>query len=262
MTAEIISNVMLNEKFGYIEMKCAELAKERNPGRFFMISTTPDNISSDPLLKRPFAICEVKSDDIVTFLYMVVGRGTKLLTKLVKGDVLSITGPVGNFFNYKKDEKVALVAGGIGLAPMINLMKPLREAGCNITLFYGGRSESDLLLRDKLTELSDEQVFSTDDGSFGHKGFVITPFKERLQEFDRVYACGPNRMLNAVTDICIEGDKPVLVSLDQQMGCGVGACLGCLIPTVDKAGEVVQKRCCVEGPVFDGRAVHWQELIG
>ncbi len=261
MKAEILSNTMLNERFGYIEMKCAELANERKAGKFFMISSTPYDDVSDPLLKRPFAICEVKDNDIVTFLYMVVGKGTKLLTRLVTGDFVSITAPLGNYFKIKDNENVALVAGGVGLAPMINMMKPLKDAGCNVTLFYGGRSESDILLKNTIVKLCDQQVYTTDDGTYGHQGLVIEPFKEQISGFDKVYACGPIRMLKAVTEICIANEKPIDVSLDEQMGCGIGACLGCLIPVVDKNGNKVQKRCCVEGPVFDGRSIDWDRLV-
>lgn len=260
MIAEVISNTKLNNRFGYMEIKCPQIAADKSAGRFFMINVHPSIISHDPLLKRPFAVCDVLDEEIFSFLYMICGRGTKLLTKVQPKEQLDITGPLGNYFKLIGNVSVALVAGGVGIAPMVITARRLKEMGATITLFYGGKTKDDILLTKQLKELCHEFIAVTEDGSFGIKGLVTAPLKERVREFKKVYACGPNIMLKFVTQICIESNIDIEISLDEQMGCGVGACLGCLIPVIIK-GEQMQKRCCVEGPVFNGYEIDWARLI-
>lgn len=261
MKATVIKNTLLSDKFGYLELKCPEIAKEKNAGRFFMILPHSDNVYiTDTLLKRPFAICDITSQDTFTCLYMVAGRGTKILSEALPGNHFLVTGPVGNFFKFEKDKKAALIAGGIGLAPMINAARYLKNIDSKVTLYYGGRSKNDILMYDFLKNICDELIITTDDGSMGIKGNVTVPLKDKISEYDKIYACGPNRMLQAVTALCSENNVPIDVSLDEQMGCGVGACLGCMINVIEN-GQKVMKRCCVEGPIFDGTKIDWDSLI-
>lgn len=261
MKATVVKNTRLSEKFGYLELKCPEIAKEKNAGRFFMISPHSDNVYlTDTLLKRPFAICDITSSENFTCLYMITGRGTKVLSEALPGNDFLVTGPIGNFFRFEKDAHVALIAGGIGLAPMINSAKKLREMGNKVTLYYGGRSKTDILMYDFLQTICDELFITTDDGSLGIQGNVLVPLTENINKYKKVYACGPNRMLQAVTNLCSENNVPIDVSLDEQMGCGVGACLGCII-TINENGEKINRRCCVEGTIFDGTKVDWNALI-
>lgn len=259
MKAKIISNILISDKFGYMELECPTIAAEKTAGRFFMVSVSSSEQSLDPILKRPFAICDIVSDKVFSFLYMIVGRGTKLLTNCKEGEYLDIVGPIGNFFRLEKNANVALVAGGIGIAPMVITAKRLKECGSNVTLFYGGRSEKDLIIRDKLESVCDSVVYTTEDGSFGEKGFVTSAFQEKVTEYKKVYACGPNRMLMAVNSICDENNINIEVSLDEHMACGIGACLGCVIPIIEN-NKKITKRCCVEGPIFNGSKVDWQGL--
>lgn len=261
MKATVIKNTKLNDKFGYMELQCPEIAKEKNAGRFFMLSPHNNNTYiTDPLLKRPFAICDIVSEDIFTCLYMIAGRGTHILSEALPGNDFLVTGPIGNFFRLEKNAKIALMAGGIGLAPMINAAKKLKELGTHVTLYYGGRSKEDILMPEFLHEICDEVIITTDDGSLGIKGLVTEPLKERIKDYKKIYACGPNRMLQASASLCSENSVPIEVSLDEQMGCGVGACLGCII-LINENGKQVKKRCCVEGPIFDGTKVDWNVLI-
>lgn len=261
MKATVVKNTRISEKFGYLELKCPDIAKEKNAGRFFMISPHSDNVYiTDTLLKRPFAICDITSEETFTCLYMITGRGTKILSEALPGNNFLVTGPIGNFFRFEKDASVALIAGGIGLAPMINSARKLKEMGIKVTLYYGGRSKNDILMYDFLQSICNELFITTDDGSLGIHGNVLVPLKENIQNYKKIYACGPNRMLQAVTDLCSQNNIPIDVSLDEQMGCGVGACLGCII-TINENGEKVKRRCCVEGPIFDGTKVDWDSLI-
>lgn len=261
MKATVVSNTKISSKFGYLELKCPEIAKEKNAGRFFMISPHSNNVYlTDTLLKRPFAICDITSEETFTCLYMLTGRGTRVLAEALPGNEFLVTGPVGNYFKPIKDSKIALVAGGIGLAPMINATKVFKKHNIHVDLYYGGRSAEDILMLDTLKEICDEVYITTDDGSLGIKGNVLVPLKDKIKEYAKVYACGPNRMCQAVTNLCIEENIPIDVSLDEQMGCGVGACLGCMIQ-LNVNGETIKKRCCVEGPIFDGKQVDWDALI-
>ncbi len=156
---------------------------------------------------------------------------------------------------------LAARSGGIGLAPMINAAKKIKEMGSKVTLYYGGRNKNDILMYDFLKTICDELIITTDDGTLGIKGNVTVPLKDKIKEYEKIYACGPNRMLQAVTNLCSENDVPIDVSLDEQMGCGVGACLGCMITVIEENGEKVMKRCCVEGPIFDGTKIDWDSLI-
>lgn len=261
MNGKVISNKRLNAKFGYMEVKCPKIAEDKSAGRFFMVSVHPVGYNSfDPLLKRPFAVCDVMDSEHFSFLYMVCGRGTDMLTQVKEGQELSFTGPLGNYFKLAKNSDVALVGGGVGIAPMVITAKRLKELGSKVTLFYGGRSKDDILMIDKLQNICDEFVPVTEDGTLGIKGLVTVPLKERIGEFKKIYACGPNIMLKFVTGICVDAGVKIEVSLDEQMCCGVGACLGCLIP-LKINGEQADKRCCVEGPIFDGASVDWARLI-
>lgn len=261
MNGEVISNTRLNAKFGYMEVKYPKIAEDKSAGRFFMVSVHPTvSKSFDPLLKRPFAVCDVIDNERFSFLYMICGRGTDMLTQVREGQSLSFTGPLGNHFGIVKDSNVALVGGGVGIAPMVITAKRLKEHGSKVTLFYGGRSKDDILMVDKLQNICDEFVPVTEDGTLGIKGLVTVPLKERIGEFKKLYACGPNIMLKFVTGICVEAGVKIEVSLDEQMCCGMGACLGCLIPLTIK-GVQTDKRCCIEGPIFDGESVDWARLI-
>ncbi len=261
MKAMVIKNTLLNEKIGYMELECEDIAKEKNAGRFFMISPHNDETYlTDTLLKRPLAICDITSYKTFICLYMIVGRGTKLFSNAVSGNKFSVIGPIGNFFQLEKNSKVALVAGGIGLAPMINLAKNLKKVGSEITFYYGGRSKEDILMYDFLQTICDELVITTDNGSFGIEGNVTVPLKNNIETYKKIYACGPNKMLYAVTSLCIEKNIQIEVSLEEQMGCGVGACLGCMIPVIEN-GKKAMKRCCIEGPIFNGKNVDWTTLI-
>ncbi len=144
---------------------------------------------------------------------------------------------------------------------MINAAKKIKEMGSKVTLYYGGRNKNDILMYDFLKTICDELIITTDDGTLGIKGNVTVPLKDKIKEYEKIYACGPNRMLQAVTNLCSENDVPIDVSLDEQMGCGVGACLGCMITVIEENGEKVMKRCCVEGPIFDGTKIDWDSLI-
>ena len=258
MKGKVVSNYKLNEKYWQMDIQCAEFCEQAEVGQFLMIQPGLQDYLSDPLLRRPFGVADVRGD-VFSIVYMLVGKGTLLLTEVKTGTDISFSVPVGNGFRLKSGKKVALAAGGVGIAPMLMLAKELKNAGCETTLFYGGRSEDDIILLNELEKHTDKIFITTNDGTLGRQGMVTEPMAEMIDEFDHVYACGPKMMLRAVSEVAVSGGKPVDVSLDERMACGMGACLGCII-YVMKDGEETQQRCCVEGPVFDGATVVWESV--
>lgn len=214
-----------------------------NAGQFYMLK-----IDGATLLPRPISICEKNSDELV-FVYAVVGKGTNEFAKLKNDDYINLTGPLGNGFNTDEElGRVALVSGGIGTAPMVELAKRLREKDRNriIDLYAGFRDE--IYLIDKLSDYVNKVSVSTNTGKYGHKGFVTELIN--VEEYDTVLCCGPEVMMKKVVEICKEKNVKVYVSMEKHMACGVGACLVCTCKT--KEGN---KRTCKDGPVFDGNYV-------
>jgi dihydroorotate dehydrogenase electron transfer subunit len=235
--AKVISNEEISKD---IYKLVVEDNSEIIAGQFYMLK-----LDGATFLPRPISICE-KSDNTLTFLYAVVGAGTKEFAKLKENDEIKLTGPLGNGFDMQKDYgKVALVAGGIGNAPMLELAKKLREKNPNqiIDLYAGFRDE--IYLIDELKEYVNEAQVSTNTGKHGHKGFVTEMLKP--EAYDTVLCCGPEVMMKKVIDMCKEKEVNIYVSMEKHMACGVGACLVCTCKTKDG-----NKRTCKDGPIFDG----------
>ena len=190
-------------------------------------------------LRRPISVSDY-DNGYVDILYKVLGQGTKLMTTLSIGTKLDVLIGLGNGFDISKAKKPLLIAGGIGIAPLIGLAKGFNKLGIKPTLVYGARSKDDIVLVDELKQYTN-LIISTDDGSLGFKGNVCECIKDLKPEFDYYYACGPQIMLKYL----IQDYKNGEVSLEARMGCGFGACMGCSIETINGP-----KRVCKEGPVF------------
>jgi dihydroorotate dehydrogenase electron transfer subunit len=211
---------------------------EGKPGQFYMVRGWN---GLDPFLPRPISIADLESRKI-KLLYEVRGRGTHIISKLKKGDKLSILGPLGNGFNIKEEGKIALITGGVGIAPMLYLTKNL---SAEIDIFSGFRNNAYFL--DQIRPHVKNILIATEDGSTGHKGFVTELFDPN--KYDVVYTCGPTPMMEVVIKMC-KGKVPVYVSMENRMACGIGACLGCTVETIRG-----MERVCKEGPVFKGEEV-------
>ncbi|MDY2729171.1 MAG: dihydroorotate dehydrogenase electron transfer subunit [Clostridium sp.] len=235
------SKVLYNEKVvdNIYKMVCED-TNEIKPGQFYMLK-----LNGQTLLPRPISICE-KEDNKITFLYAVVGKGTEEYSKLKEGDYINLTGPLGNGFDLSKDlGKVAIVTGGIGTAPMVEVSKRLREKykDAVIDVYAGFRDE--IYLKEELLKYADSVNVTTNTGKYGHKGFVTDILKP--EEYDTVLCCGPEIMMKKVIEMCKEKNVKIYVSMEKHMACGVGACLVCTCKTKDG-----NKRTCKDGPVFDG----------
>lgn len=207
------------------------------PGQFYMLRAW----NREPLLGRPISIHHIDDEKIV-FLYQLVREGTEIISKLKTDDEIELTGPLGNGFDIDKIEgKVALVAGGIGTAPMFYVAESLKN--CAIDLYAGFRDETYVV--EQFKDYVKSVNVSTESGRIGRKGYVTELLKPEL--YDIVLCCGPEIMMEKVVKMCREKNVPVYVSMEKHMACGVGACLVCTCKT--KNGN---KRTCKDGPVFLG----------
>lgn len=217
-----------------------EGAIEAMPSTLSMIEVS-ENI--DPFLLRPFSISD-KTDNDFTFLYQVKGKGTKILSKKKEGEKIKAINNLGHGFEIPISGKIALVAGGLGLAPMPYLTKMINRKE-DITLIAGFPKKSYYI--DQITPFVDKVLIATEDGTEGIKGLVTDLLNPK--DYDHIMTCGPIPMMRAVYEKAKDFSK-VQVSLEERMGCGVGACLGCSVKTLQG-----MKRVCKDGPVFPAEVI-------
>lgn len=220
------------------------------PGQFLHIRVT-DGV--DHLLRRPISLCKVKGMDgknAIGVAYRVGGKGTKLLANKKVGDTLDVLGPLGKGFKIHDNDKHAiLVGGGIGVPPMVELADQLTQRGIKVTSIIGFQSKNIAILIEELNQYG-EVLVATNDGTLGIQGFVTDYMTdELLGTADRFYACGPTPMLKAV-QTKMQGKVEGYLSLEERMGCGIGACMACVTSCVMEDGSVGYKKVCKEGPVF------------
>ncbi len=222
------------------------------PGQFVHILMP----GTDIMFRRAFSIAAVNpSEESFEILFKVFGRGTAKLGALHKGDQLDVLGPLGNTFAMpKKGTTAVMVAGGIGFPPLLFMATEMVAKGYDprsIHFFYGGRTSADILQRSRLRKLGIRFHPVTEDGSFGTWGMVTEPVAEFINEHGtaglRVYGCGPEPMLKATNELALRLGAKGQLSLEAPMPCGIGICLGCVVPLT--AGG--HARVCVDGPVFD-----------
>ncbi|MBR6028468.1 MAG: dihydroorotate dehydrogenase electron transfer subunit [Clostridia bacterium] len=198
-------------------------------------------------LRRPISVCDW-TENTLTLVFRQVGAGTAKMAALRPGEQVDVLSPLGNGFDPEACGcRPLLAGGGVGLPPLIGLGRALLKKGCQPILAAGFRHAADLFLVDEARSLGLETVVVTEDGSAGEKG-LVTDVLDRLS-FDSLCACGPLPMLKALHH---RVRVPSQFSLEERMGCGFGACMGCSIQT--KEGP---KRVCADGPVFRGEALDW-----
>lgn len=222
------------------------------PGQFVHIKVPPF------FLRRPFSIAGCDKEKI-SILFKVAGSGSNVLSSARKGDILSVIGPLGTPFPVgEKREKVFIVAGGTGIAPLIFLSRKLIEKDKEILFFYGARDKKHIMFQ--LLPFGINFIFSTEDGSYGEKGLINVALINQIESGtapDVIYAGGPAGLLKKVSSISRRYEIPAFISLENRMACGTGLCYGCV--TRIKTGSGWEyKRVCKDGPVFNASEVIWE----
>ena len=242
----------LSDKHVLIKLTDDKPLPEMLPGQF--VEVRVDN-SPSTFLRRPISINNVDYDrNELWLLVAAVGDGTRQLQKLQKGDRLNCMLPLGNSFTMPTDsaQKVLLVGGGVGVAPLLYFGKRIKAMGGEPTFLLGARSAKDVLERE-LFEQVGRVLITTEDGSEGEKGFVTNHSVLAQEHFDRISTCGPKPMMMAVARYAFKNDIECEVSLENKMACDVGACLCCVEKTVEG-----NKCVCKEGPVMNIKKLTWQ----
>lgn len=241
----------LNEKYALLKLTHHEPLPEMLPGQF--VEVRADHTAST-FLRRPISINFVDRDNNELWLLVaVVGDGTRHITSVHPGDTLNCVLPLGNGFTMPTAaaERILLVGGGVGVAPLLYMGAEMHRMGVEPTFLLGARKSSDLLELDLFRKYG-RVLVTTEDGSAGEKGFV-TNHSVLAEHFDRIYTCGPKPMMVAVAKYAKQAGVACEVSLENMMACGVGACLCCVEKTVE--GNLC---VCKEGPVFDIKRLLWQ----
>lgn len=295
---KVVQNKQVIPGYCGMDLDAPAIAQLAKPGQFLHVRC---GSTHDPLLRRPISIHAVdRQAGVVSLLYRLYGRGTALLAERRTGDTISIIGPLGRGFTMPRgNEKVFVVSGGIGIAPLYFLLQELAGLGIKAAVFLGFATANQVLLEKEIRRLGHSVDFATDDGTKGFCGNVIELFEGYLQNgsfapgagvgedlvlhkvqteqtsmdlidaynerllatninlSNCVFTCGPHGMMRKLSEIALKWGIPCEVSLEERMGCGVGACLSCACKTNNGNG-ISYRRVCMEGPVFPSGVVSWE----
>jgi dihydroorotate dehydrogenase electron transfer subunit len=242
LAAALVGRREVAEDMWVLSFVAGPIGAEARPGQFVNLG-----LPAGPLLRRPFSVYRVEGE-VVEVVLKAVGVGTRMLLDLLPGQAVSCLGPLGRPFALSAEAgPVALVSGGLGVAPMIMAAREAKRLGLPVTWFHGARSAQHLSREWE----GDQVVWATDDGSRGLTGSILNAVPDGLGQ---VLACGPNPMLKAVA-----AKWPLAqVALETYMGCGTGVCLGCAVPLVAGGFD----RACTEGPIYRAADVDWDRLPG
>ncbi len=258
LKAKIIENKRIAKGFYRMRLGSAYLAKASKPGQFVEIRSSD---TDETLLRRPFGVHRIVKGGIEV-LYEVIGKGTTSLSAKKKSEHLDIIGPLGNGFSVKRPARgiqrpAVLVAGGVGVAPLLCLAEEMTKKKIKLYVMIGAKTGAHILCEKEFRRLGCFCLVSTEDGSKGHKGYVTDIMRHLLivvrRKVSGIYACGPHPMLKAVSRIAASSGIPCQVSMEEHMACGVGVCLGC--PVKVKSGGY--KMVCKDGPVFNMEEIAW-----
>ena len=243
----------IHERYVLIRLTDEKPLPEMLPGQFVEI-----RIDGSPttFLRRPISINYVDKDaNELWLLVAAVGDGTRKLAELKAGDLLNCLLPLGNGFTMpqKPEERILLVGGGVGVAPLLYMGAEMAEKGCQPTFLLGARTAKDLLMLDEFRKYG-RVCITTEDGSEGEKGFVTNHSLLHKEQFDRIATCGPTPMMKAVACYARQAEMECEASLENLMACGLGACLCCVEKTTD--GNLC---VCKDGPVFNIHKLLWQD---
>ncbi len=266
--AEVVENERLYADTYVTWFRAPALGNGAVPGQFLMLRCTDDAVyadgvagrADDPLLPRPMSYYRLRSGahgPEWAILYDVVGRGTAWLSRRRPGDEVFAWGPLGNGYKIGRTSRnLLLVAGGIGVAPLVWLADEAVAKGLSVTMVLGART-AEALFPAKLLPQEVEVVLTTDDGTAGRQGVVTAPFAELLEWCDQAFACGPTPMFRSLADAARQSGsrRSVQALLEERMGCGTGICYGCAVEVRVRGGQAM-KLVCKDGPRFEIRDVY------
>lgn len=241
------------------------IAERAKPGNFVAIAIGgPD---SSMLLRRSFSIYQATPrgtyGGTVEIIFAVNGKGTAWMSKLTAHEILDVVGPLGRPFGLPKEPiNALLVGGGYGSAPLFSLAEVLRGRGCRVDTVIGAATAERLFGHLDGRRHSNSLTITTDDGSLGLAGRVTDPIPDLIAKHnvDVIYACGPMPMLRAIAEIGGEHQVITQCAVEEAMACGVGVCMTCVMPVRGRDGVVRMVRSCIEGPVFEGQSVLWDQV--
>lgn len=246
----VVSNVRQNQEFVVLTLQLDKELPTMLPGQFAEVLTS----SPDKYLRRPLSIHDVDYERRqIKLLIQEVGKGTEDLASRELGSVVNMIYPLGKGYQLPKTDRVLLVGGGCGVAPLLFLGRYLKQNGVIPRFLIGTRTAKSLVRLESYWELG-EVLVTTEDGSKGVKGYVINHPVMRTQapDFDYIYTCGPVPMMKLLAKYANKHNLICQVSLENHMACGIGACLCCVTHTIDG-----HKCTCVDGPVFDSKYLEW-----
>lgn len=249
---KVTENRRLHKNYCLLKLTSDQILPDMLPGQFVQVRV--DN-SPTTFLRRPISINFIdRTTNELWLLIQLVGDGTRRMAAYQPGDIVNIMLPLGNSFTLPagKEEKLLLIGGGVGTAPMLYLGAVLKNAGYTPTFLLGARSKDDVLQLEQFEQIGTVHV-TTEDGSLGEKGYVTNHSILKDVHFDRIYTCGPKPMMVAVARYADAASISCEVSLENTMACGIGACLCCVEKTKDEQHVCV----CTEGPVFNIDKLTW-----
>ncbi|MGI6586663.1 MAG: dihydroorotate dehydrogenase electron transfer subunit [Lutisporaceae bacterium] len=246
---KIIENRELCRDVYEMRLECPEIVQESKPGQFLHIKI---NKSADPLLRRPISISRIYRDTgCISIVYQCVGKGTEEMAALKQGEYIDVIGPLGNGFTLFQRKKSAVIGGGIGIAPLLEIVAELTDCDA----YLGFRDNTFKL--DEFASACKKLHIATEDGSLGSRGYVTDIIKD-IKKYEIVYACGPKAMLKRIKELCAEKNVKCFISIEERMGCGIGACLVCACKI--KEGDAWHyKKVCTDGPVFEASEVDFDD---
>ncbi|MCL2841048.1 MAG: dihydroorotate dehydrogenase electron transfer subunit [Defluviitaleaceae bacterium] len=254
--AEVVANQLIGGEVYDLYLRAPKEVEKARAGQFLSVFTGNPSM----ILPRPLSICELdKIGGVFRIVYRAGGDGTKEIAKAVAGDYLGVLGPLGTAFKVNKAHKnFAIVGGGIGVPPLLELSKRIRHEvpGSKISVFLGFRSKYQVILEADFKKYVDHIHITTDDGTYGTKGNNIAVLPPQ-GGFDIAYGCGPLIMLKFLAKYAEDKDIPCVVSTEEHMACSVGACMACVIK-VKKGNDWAYVRVCCTGPVFDAKELIWE----
>jgi dihydroorotate dehydrogenase electron transfer subunit len=250
--ARIESNTRILPNVYLMRVMAPEIASLAHAGQYVMVRCGE---GYDMPLRRPLGIHRISKNGI-SLLYSVVGRGTEWLSQRKAGELVDLLGPLGNGFEvYPSSRNLLLIAGGVGVAPLLALAEHAKASGIKFKLVIGEKNAAKIY-PERLLPPGIKAVITTEDGSLGQKGMVTDILPQFISEADQVFVCGPLPMYRAIAKMNKKlGNKPTQVLLEVVLGCGVGACLSCSIET--KQGR---KLVCKDGPVFEFSDILWDKM--